>query len=36
MNAVGEGCGCFLVLLGITVLLSFPRILTIIEKVVSP
>jgi hypothetical protein len=36
MNAVGEGCGCFLILLGITVLLSFPRILITIERVLAP
>lgn len=32
MNKAGEGCGCFLILLGIAVLFSFDHLLDVIEK----
>lgn len=32
MKNVEEGCGCFLILLGIAVLFSFDHLLDVIEK----
>ncbi len=34
-EGIGGGCGCFLILLGIAVLISFPTILRLLDKLID-